>query len=457
MNIIYFGNGDYEQQSINLNKIIQNIIGNYDLMIYGGNYTKTNTNANTNANTIDTTKFLQTINKLSDKKTNIIMFGNYDLSNKKIFEQEMEFYKTNKKFKISNVNKNNFLNDYVVDNSLIIFFDSNLLLWENYEDLVTGTIYENLFCDFSTNINMNKDKKIKDLINYQFECILKTIKKNQNIINLIFITQNPLFVQNKNLKTYKFDEFYKWISDFYIFITNYNIFWLCSNLNYCDCTYETGIIEIESNNKKILTLTQHIVGITKIAKIAGITETTETTKTTKTNDSKQSKILNFDSKHKHNMNISFKSKFTNLTYQINVFYQIKNKSNSLGYITSKKYFDDLFFEFIDLNKKEEENKNKSDDYFLIDYDIKKDHIIENNSKKSKYSKYNNILKNDEISVNLTNLTKSTNLTNFTNLTNLTKSSESNSPNELTKSVDPYKSRYLKYKAKLFKLRNNKKQ
>ena len=71
--------------------------------------------------------------------------------------------------------------------------------------------------------------------------------------NIIFITQNALFTRTQN---YELTLFFKWISDFYLFINSCNIYWLCSN----PCVFESGIINISNDNTNILNITQYIIG-----------------------------------------------------------------------------------------------------------------------------------------------------------------------------------------------------
>ena len=128
MNFIFFGNGEYTSKSNNLDKIIKNINGKdeYSMVIYGGNYLSKSDEDITHKNDINTSKnniskFLESINKLSSKKKNLILFGDYDLSNTIIFQTEIDFYKkSNNKFIIFN----NVTKDFVIDDSIIIIFDS---------------------------------------------------------------------------------------------------------------------------------------------------------------------------------------------------------------------------------------------------------------------------------------------------------------------------------------------
>lgn len=406
MNFIFFGNGEYMSKSNNLDKIIENINGKdeYSMVIYGGNYLSKSDEDITHKNDINTSKnniskFLESINKLSSKKNNLILFGDYDLSNTIIFQTEIDFYKkSNDKFKIFN----NVTKDFVIDDSIIIIFDSNILLYQNINELVANTIYQNLFDDFAQNVNSNKDKTIKDLIDYQFESILKVIKKNSGKKNIFFITQNALVDGNQDLTL-----FFKWISDFYLFMNNFNIFWLCSNPS----VYESGTINVNNDSGKILNLTQYIVGI-------------------KEND----KINSNNTNQTYSKKLSIESEYTNLTEQLTISYTILKTTNKCGYLVFKE--DSKKFDFINIDDQED---NLSDTEINFNFDEKKDNKIKMLSKNSKYSKeYKKIFKNIEI----------TEISNG--------SINSSMKTEETEQDDPYKFRYLKYKAKLFELRNNKK-
>ena len=91
MNFIYFGNAKYNTEEDEILKIVDNINKkkNYNIIIYGGNFINLLEN-NKKENNINL--FLNTINKLSDKKI-IILFGNYDYSNEIILKNEIDFYK----------------------------------------------------------------------------------------------------------------------------------------------------------------------------------------------------------------------------------------------------------------------------------------------------------------------------------------------------------------------------
>ena len=429
MKFIYFGNGQYKSDSNNLGEIIKDINSNnnYEIVIYGGNY-KSDQLSNTTNNI---NMFLDSINTLSDKKTNLIMFGDYDLSDKSIFSTEINFYKKTTKFQIFNdlLSLDKKKNNFVIDDTLIIMFDSNLLLIPNpTELLVIGTIYENLFDNFSKNFNKEKNKKIKDLIDYQFDSILTIINNNPNAKNIIFITQNPLFCTNSK---YNLLEFYKWITDVYSKLNYFNVYWLCSNSS----NFESGIINITNNSTLILTVSQYIVGVN-----GNISTSTSTSNMDNGTNTKEAYVNN----------ITVTSELTDKTQELNLSYQIKKMSNNLGYLTMQKNIFGITFNFIEINN-QSDNMSDSEINFNIDLivDKKDNSLITNTSKNTelklkniKYlKKYENIIKNVELS-EISNEFSDENL---------------NSEVELSDSDDPYKARYLKYKSKLFELRKNKKQ
>jgi hypothetical protein len=402
MKFIYFGNGNYNSEQDIGKKIIQHIntLDNYDIIIYGGNYKtlKLINKENNQENNIGS--FLNTINTLDNKKNNLILFGDYDLSSTNIFQTEIDFYKkSNDKFKIFN----NVTNNFIIDNFIIIIFDSTLLLFPNLGELVVNTIYQNLFDDFSKNENIDKNKTIKDLIDYQFESILKVIKKNSNKKNIIFITQNALFTGNQELIL-----FFKWLSDFYLFLNSYKIYWLCSNLS----IFESGTINISNEKTNILNITQYIVG---------------------TGGGEQ--INSNNTKQNYLKSLSVESEYTSLTEKINISYTVIKSSNIFGYLEFEEDLKKFNFKNID-----EQENNLSDTEINFNFNEKKDNNRSNIfAKKSKYSReYKNIFKNIEItgiSDNLNNISINT---------------------QETDNDDPYKARYHKYKAKLLELRKNKK-
>jgi hypothetical protein len=436
MKLIYFGNGEYNSDSNNIIEIIQHINENndHDIVIYGGNYK--NDQSNNKENNIGI--FLNSINTLLNNKTNLIMFGDYDLSDKSILDTEINFYKKTNKFQIFNdlVSMGNNKNNFVIENTLGIMFDSNLLLVPNPNDiLVTDTIYENLFDNFSKNINKEKNKKIKDLIDYQFDSILNVINNNPNVKNIIFITQNPLVSSNSN---YNLIQFYEWISDVYFKLNYFNLYWLCSN----SPNFESKIVNISIGDMNILNVSEYNVGVRRNISTHNNVYDVSVPSTNQT----------------YTNNIAITSKLTNKTQELILSYQINKTSNNLGYLVMQKNMSEI--DFVEINNQSNEltkstkSTESTDSEFDFNFNIdliveKKDTMSKSKSKsmsksksKSKSSKYlkqyENIIKNVELS----------------EISNVNTSEDINS--ELSDPDDPYKARYIKYKIKLFELRKNKK-
>ena len=435
MELIYFGNGQFYPDSTNLDKIIQEINTNTNnkdkIVIYGGNYKN---NTQNNPNNID--EFLNSINKLSESQKNLIMFGNYDLDDSNIFGTEINFYRKNTKFEIFN----DLTSFKLGTNTLVIMFDSNLLLMPNpNEILIVGTIYENLFGNFSKNINKDKNKKIQDLIDYQFDSVLDIIEKNHSVKNIVFITQNPLVQpqsqseqEPQQSQNTDLIQFYEWVSDVGLKLNLFNLYWLCSNSS----NFESGTINISSNSSNILNIKHFVVGnyLSNISK---------------------SIDFNLD----YNKNINVKTKLTDKIQQLNIIYKINKASWNLGYLNlnllGSGSVTNLDWDFIEINNSDSNKSIVSDDEdynFDIDLivepkfkpesepELKSESEPELKSKSNKYlKKYANIMKNVEISENSSNKI-------------------SQNSQELTDSDnDPYKEKYLKYKAKLLKLRKIRKE
>ena len=407
MNFIYFGNGDYQNNnsidSDNFNKIITNINKNHnnnELVIYGGNYENDNIESSPDINI-----FLNKIKLFFFNLNKIIMFGNIDLNNDTNLSNELDFYKkSNNNFKIFNDVSNILLN-----NTLLIMFDSNIFNIQNPSQiLVINTCYRNFFSKFSQEENSTKNKTIKDLIDYQFKSILNIIKKNNNVKHIVFITQFPLFSvsnseNNENIQLSL--NFYEWINDFYTIINNYKLYWLCSGIN----KYEEGKIiinkNINDNNVKLLEIKQYIVGTGGIVQQDNITSSKNYVK-----------------------NISIRSEYTNLINELKLTYEKYIQLNSFGYLLCNNDSNKFYFDFVDVNK-------------ITDDKITDDKI----NFKSKYKKQQKtnwkILNNIEVIE--------------TNLNSNSNSNSEESDSSKSDLDDPYRLRYLKYKSKLFKIRNEK--
>jgi len=361
MKFIYFGNVEYSNKD-NLKKIIININNNYKnkIVIYGGNYYSINNEKNEKN---EEPKFLSNnldIIKLFDENLKKkIIFGNYDLLNNinstKSLTEQINFYKkTNHNFDIINDVK------YIkINKTLIIMFDSNMFNINNPSQVfISDTSYKLLFDNY---LKENKNKTIKDLIDYQFNSILNIIKKNNNINNIIFITHLPLFKTNSKIEL----NFYEWINDFYIYINRYKLYWLCSDSN----QYEKGLIIIKKNNIELLKITQYIVPNIF---------------------AKEKKDIN--QQYSYLTNITVKSEYTDITNELSIYYNIKDiKLNGIGYLLYDDNFLNGDFNFIDINKininKININKNNLDKEKIE----KIEKSEESDPYKIKYLKYKNKL------------------------------------------------------------------
>jgi hypothetical protein len=174
---------------------------------------------------------------------------------------------------------------------LLIFFDSNIFNIEKpSEILVIDTKYKNFYKKFSDNENIKKDKTISDLINYQFDSIINIIQKNIKIKNIIFITyesicsisynenkpvinsEDIIYDQNITNKSIEIDgvtkyldikinkQFINWLIDYSQIISNYNLYWLSTDLNlYQNSEIKINIVK-NNNESNILKINQYIIG-----------------------------------------------------------------------------------------------------------------------------------------------------------------------------------------------------
>lgn len=425
MKFIYFGNNINSFEDLNnltnMSKYINKSLNPDDILIYGGSYL----NPNINLNPSQMNLYFKSIESIDlTKKKMFSMFGDFDMIDETIFNNEITYYKTNKIeffndfINLENPDMNS--NIFITDKTLIIIFDSNLLMYPNPQNiLVSESPYKNLFNYFSNKINILNDKTIKDLIDYQFESIIEIINKYSNINEIIFITQNPLFSSENLLK-----DFCKWLSDFY-FKLNYKIYWLCTNYSH----YESGKININlKENTDLITnleITQIILGNN-----TNISTTDDYSKNISTT-------------------IEITSPYTNTKYQMEIKYNIDEIKKTYGYLEFKKRNYEIVFNFIDLNELNKKVLSEdssfpevtipyidfSDVELIKDIDLLSDNDFKTNvnpnSKNKKCVKtFDNILKNIMII--------------------------DNSDSSDDDSEDKYKKKYIKYKTKLLKLRDKQK-
>ena len=507
MKFIYFGNGDYITEKFdntdNFVKLIEelneNLIGltEFDFVIYGGNTNSNKTDGNTNSNKTDVksdvdvfTKKIRTFNKDLNK---MIMFGSWDLFGSNGGETNLlkllPFYSSNPDFEIfSNVSWK-----LIPETStVLIMFDSNIFEYPNPKEiLVSDTPFKYIHLDFME-VNLDGKKTIQDLIDYQFGEIYNIINKEKNQIkNIIFISQTPLVYQaeqavqaeqaEQTVQAEQVVQAERAEKSCQLVVSNKHfINWLCENsleLNFFNLYYLSGGIDgfcsSEINLSKqigletinLVSISQYIVG------------------TGGKNLLEKSMLDQPKSIGTENIAIEINSKFTGEPYKINLNFMSNDRKNFLGYliceIKQNNFIDFVYFNCIDVNDTKQIEELKQNKKFIetiriadlsdkkkIEVDTDKDittnkQIQLNNKQTKKLDKFN---ETNQINSKKSSEKKQGIILNQNILSNIeisgSESDESglNSDQESDQESDPedpYRQKYIKYKNKLGRLRNNK--
>ena len=301
MKFIFAGSTNYDNQSKIISGITNfpNLNQDYELLILCGNNSISDNKENVNYDNI--TDYLNTINVISNSVPKFIMFGNDDLNlnsnqseskpNNVVFSnivQELNWFKTHKD---NFTTFNNVESRLINNNTLIIFFDSIMMKIKNPDQvLVNNTGYKYLFDDFSNLFDKEHNQNIKQLIEYQFEKIINIIESNSNIINIIFVTQEPFCsvylsdsvystnsndiildqdsvnkkVEYNNYKGYENIDNNKilisWFAQYYNILSSYKITFLSGG----NSLYQYGKIDLsiwfEDNYLPLISINQYILG-----------------------------------------------------------------------------------------------------------------------------------------------------------------------------------------------------
>lgn len=411
MKIIYLANSIYEKNNLQnsieiINKRQNNDSVDKNLIIYGGNQLNSDEKVEENKYS----NFLTQMNKLSTKFTKYILYGNLDLdmtTNCNLLTKYINNFKKDKNF------KNIFNIDYklIGSDTIMILFNNYFNITDNMDANINDTCLKHLITLDSAKFKDNM--KVRDLVELEINELVNIIKKNINIKSIIFVTQTPLVVLDYINKKSKIDESIKYIeiiNRYSYLLYNLNLYWICGNLLPRN---EHSIIKIDKKDKMNNKLTeivieQYIVG----------------SNFDKTSNSEYDNIGNIGEEYNSQFEIGMD--LVDSKWQLNVNYLINYTNTNYGYlefnINSNEKNSKPNFEFIDTNKIIDEKQLKVED-------LKK-------NLKSQTNLETKILNNIEFTTSDSN-----NVNTF---------------NQLTEEGDPYKSKYIKYKKKLYNLRNNKK-
>lgn len=418
MKIIYLTNSIYEQNILENNiKIINNMEKNNgstndNIIVYGGNQFDSNKKIEDNDVYMN---FILQINKINTKYIKYILYGSLDFNLETNCDGLSKFIDNYKKEK-------NFINVFGVDykligsNTIIIFLNNFFNITDNTNTNITSTCLKDLITIESH--KYKDDMKVDDLVELQIKELLSIIKKNIYIKTIIFVTQTPLVVpdyinkKNNINKTQKFIEFF---NRYYYLLSNLNLYWICGDLEPRNENSIIKIVKKDNYGNKIseIFVEQYIIG-------------TNSDKINLDKINEKYEIVG----EEYNLEHEIEDSILGTKFKIDINYEINITNNNIGYfeidINDNFNGEDIYLrpklEYIDVNKIEEKKKSKLEE-------LKK-------NLKSKNTLEPKILDNVELSIG--------------------DSSIDELDNQITEEGDPYKSKYLKYKKKLYKLRNNKK-
>ena len=418
MKFIYLTNGIYDQ-----NTLINNVTTINDQnkkekismteIIYGGNQKCLDANVSEE----NFNDFLENMRLLNQDLKKYIMYGGFDFNSNKLND---ELYNCNYLTKSIDFygNLNNFKNifnlDYkLVDNTLLLFINNQI----NYITPVSTPIV-NTCLKFLFSINSSKyrdDMSIDDLVKLQIDELSSILKNNINIKSIIFISQTPLFIldyQTNKMQINKSLKFLEWINRYFYLLKDIKLYTISGDLNNRNESSTITVQKKDNLNNKIgeLTINQYIIGTNlNLSKEEPKQNLQKNSNETEFTDQIEIGVYNIDDT-KSTFIILYKITNTNQNYGF-IEFEINNNINSIP-----------VFHFVDSKKK----------------------IIEKNSKVEGFKK---VLKEKNIFVQ--NIFDNVDIS-------ISDSYDLDNNIQMTEEGDIYKEKYLKYKKKLHKLRNNKK-
>ena len=288
--------------------------------------------------------------------------------------------------------KNIFIIDYKIINNTLLIFLNNQINYFGEDVLISNTSLKYL-----QTLEPEKyfnEMTIGNLIELEITELTKILKINLNIKSIIFISQSPLFIceyQKNKINVDKSLKFLEWVNRYFYLLKDLKIYWVCGDFNNRN---ETSIITLTKKDNE-----QNILNSLSINQYIIGTNYNSDNEELKQN----LKIINETKEFKGQFEISDDYIDTKWTFEVK--YTIDKINQNFGFISldiqdnnSEPKFDFVSYEIIVAEKKDNELKNKD-----------------------------NELKNNELNTDI----------------------------KITEEGDPYKEKYLKYKKKLIKLRNNK--
>lgn len=413
MKIIYLTNGIYEQNILENNiQIINKKEKNNDsqdknIIVYGGNQINSDKKIEEDVNM----NLIAQLNKINNQFIKYILYGSLDLdigTNCIGLTKSIEDYKKDKNF-ISVFGINYKL---IGSKIIIIFLDNFFNITDNMDTNITSTCFKYLITLEPTKYKDNMS--IRDLVELEINELSGIIKKNINLKTIIFMTQTPLVIAdyiNKKTNINNTLKYIELLNRYSYLLYDKNLYWICGDLK---SRNENSIIKMVKkdnigNNISEIIVQQYIIGLNSDS-ISG------------------DKYGNISEEYNSQFEIGTGTgtgidiELVDTKWQLDVNYKIDNVNKNIGYLEIDINNNNIDVKFIDINKIVDEKQLKLEE---LKKKIKTQNIYEPN-----------ILDNVELSIS--------------------DSSNEYGDNQLTEEGDPYKSKYLKYKKKLYKLRNNKK-
>lgn len=410
MKLFYLANDIYDINNLkkkvdDINKEVNKNESEKKIVVYGGNLIKNN---KFNINDESYNNYLSTFAYLNINLDKFILFGGFDFKNKDYFNKYVNINKQN----------NNFTNIFDIDYKLIDDSSTLLIFLNNQLDLIESTEIIKIFTR-ENSTEFNDCMTINDLIEKQIEKLRNILIKNININTIIFFTQTPLFIldyENLKLKISEslgISNIFEWINRYFYILNDLKLYWFCSDFKSRNEISTINIVKKDLNNNEISTMTirQYIHG-------------------TQISDVEKIDIEEYVNKSGNKINGEFEiliSDFNDLGEKISfeVEYSIDNINSSLNFLEYEIY----------------KSQNNINDLINDNELIDKDDI-----------KIEEKMSNENIGIDKID-EKYLNKNILDNIELLSEKSDDSQNTQITLEGDPYKKKYLKYKKKLYKLRN----
>lgn len=342
--------------------------------------------------------------KITDEDYNLF-FEDIDLLDKSVNKYILfgNLYLNNMNYLKKSINTNN-TNIFLIDSKLVnsntlVLFINNQLTDANLKYLIQ-----------QEPTKYNNDMTIRNLVELEIKNLDYIFKANNNVDTIIFITQTSIFV-NEEQETSS-TELLQWINKNFYSLSNYKLNFICSSPSNENELSNITILKKDMDGNQIskLNLFQYIVGTI-------VEKNNYSNIDLDVSDNNEQ----FDKKN-FKLEVGIDGIDTKWIFDIN--YKIITSDKKTGYLEclideKPKYLTGIF-NFIDTNNVVEEKKTKIN---KLKKALKNKNILEPK-----------IFDNIELSI---------------------QDSDYSLNEQLTEEGDPYKEKYIKYKKKLYKLRNKK--